>query len=129
MCAGLRDGHPKNNGKRFGVIARELSSIRAVALRQGAQHSLGGHPLIEQGSFSSDRKIKGANSLACFAKEWAPQDSPSDGSNSVQLGAIGLRPPPPAYDCFSIVNAIVVPRCLSVYSALIDLPSLDTVMR
>ena len=34
-----------------------------------------------------------------------------------------------SYDCFSIVNAIVVPRCLSVYSALIDLPSLDTVMR
>ncbi len=125
MCAGLRDGLPKNNGKRFGVIARQLSSIRAVALRQGAQHSLGGHPLIEQGSFSSDRKIKGANSLACFAKEWAPQDA----SNPVQLGAIGLRPPPPAYDCFSIVNAIVVPRCLSVYSALIDLPSLDTVMR
>jgi hypothetical protein len=58
VCVGLRDGLPKNNGKRFGVIARELSSIRAVALRQGAQHSLGGHPLIEQGSFLATEKSR-----------------------------------------------------------------------
>ena len=34
-----------------------------------------------------------------------------------------------AYDCFSIVNDIVVPCCLSLYSALIDLPSVEIVMR
>lgn len=53
-------------------------------------------------------------------------DGPSPGSCKLtrRLSAAPLA----LYDCFSIVNEVVVPCCLSLYSTWMDLPSFDTVM-
>src|ERR1700752_724096 len=47
-------------------------------------------------------------------------------------GSISPRPCSPRqrlYDFFSIMKLVLVPRCLSLYSAVIDFPSAETVMR
>src|ERR1017187_926074 len=54
-------------------------------------------------------------------------DRPSPGTCKVARRKT-VAPPVP-YDCFSMVKVVVVSRSLSVYSAWIDLPSEETVMR